>query len=117
LHGANLWPSGPEGVALRTAVEEYMRFMEHLGQVILGYIVSSLGISQADFRADFADPTILFRIFNYPAHSLDITMTDSLGVGEHTDYGYITILYQDHSGGLQIKSSDGSWVDVPPVRL
>ena len=27
----------------------------------------------------------------------------SLCIGEHTDYGYITLLYQDDSGGLEIK--------------
>ena len=37
------------------------------------------------------------------------------GVGEHTDYGYLTLLLQDNSGGLQVKLADGSWIDAPPV--
>lgn len=36
------------------------------------------------------------------------------GVGEHTDYGLLTILKQDDSGGLQVKSKSG-WVDAPPI--
>ena len=38
---------------------------------------------------------MLFRIFNYPPHA-------GSGVGEHTDYGMLTILRQDMSGGLQV---------------
>jgi isopenicillin N synthase-like dioxygenase len=37
-----------------------------------------------------------------------------LGVGEHTDYGVLTILKQDDVGGLQVKSKSG-WVDAPPI--
>lgn len=38
------------------------------------------------------------------------------GVGEHTDYGYLTLLLQDNSGGLQVKLTDGSWIDAPPIQ-
>jgi isopenicillin N synthase-like dioxygenase len=36
-------------------------------------------------------------------------------VGEHTDYGLLTLLAQDDSGGLQVETSRG-WIDVPPRR-
>jgi isopenicillin N synthase-like dioxygenase len=35
-------------------------------------------------------------------------------VGEHTDYGLLTLLAQDDRGGLQVATPDG-WVDAPPV--
>jgi isopenicillin N synthase-like dioxygenase len=35
-------------------------------------------------------------------------------VGEHTDYGLLTLLAQDDSGGLQIAAPEG-WIDAPPV--
>jgi isopenicillin N synthase-like dioxygenase len=35
-------------------------------------------------------------------------------VGEHTDYGVLTILRQDEVGGLQVKSR-GRWIAAPPV--
>jgi isopenicillin N synthase-like dioxygenase len=35
-------------------------------------------------------------------------------VGEHTDYGMLTILLQDEAGGLEVKSRS-RWIPAPPV--
>lgn len=59
-----------------------------------------------------AYPLTLFRIFHYPA--LASSDGDSWSVGEHTDYGLLTILLQDECGGLQVKSG-GRWLEAPPV--
>ncbi len=71
----------------------------------------SLGLDKDYFRDRYTDdPLILFRIFNYPPN----VTSDSWGVGEHTDYGLLTILKQDDSGGLQVKSKLG-WIEAPPI--
>ena len=36
--------------------------------------------------------------------------------GAHSDYGSMTILFQDFVGGLQLLDTKGNWVDVPPVE-
>ena len=54
---------------------------------------------------------MLFRIFHYPPQPAD---DDGWGVGEHTDYGLLTLLAQDDNGGLQVHTPDG-WIDAPPM--
>jgi isopenicillin N synthase-like dioxygenase len=75
-------------------------------------IASSLDLDESYFAERYtADPLILFRIFNYPRTPAP---ADGWGVGEHTDYGLLTMLKQDDNGGLQVKSRSG-WIDAPPV--
>ena len=109
LHGPNLFPAEP--AEMRQAVLEYMDAMTQLGHSLMAGIALSLGLEDSYF-ADHgtADPLILFRIFNYPP------MTDEAlwGVGEHTDYGLLTILLQDDAGGLEVRSRK-RWVPAPPI--
>ncbi len=61
-----------------------------------------------------ADPLTLFRIFHYPPVTPNPEADERWGVGEHTDYGVLTILKQDDVGGLQVKTGS-RWIDAPPV--
>jgi isopenicillin N synthase-like dioxygenase len=110
LHGANLFPEAvPE---LAPAVLAYLQAMTGLGQAVLRGIAESLGLAPSTFEDGMTrDPLILFRIFNYPAQETDDT---GWGVGEHTDYGLLTLLKQDDAGGLQVRSGNG-WIDAPPI--
>ncbi|MFE8601477.1 2-oxoglutarate and iron-dependent oxygenase domain-containing protein [Archangium violaceum] len=118
LHGPNLFPQEPS--SLREAVLDYLAALTRLGHSLMGGIALSLGLEEDHFSAgSMADPLVLFRIFNYPPGP--DTAEDgqpAWGVGEHTDYGVLTLLEQDEAGGLQVKSrADGEvrWIDAPPI--
>ena len=108
LHGANLWPSQPPG--LRPAVEAYMAACLTTAEALTRGISLALGL-EADHLAQayLQRPTQLFRIFRYPP-----TPPGAWGVGEHTDYGLLTLLAQDDVGGLEVKGRHG-WTEVPPT--
>lgn len=36
--------------------------------------------------------------------------------GEHSDYGCITLLWQDDVGGLEVRSNDGQWIQAPCIK-
>jgi isopenicillin N synthase-like dioxygenase len=101
---------------MRSAVLQYMQEMKRLGRLLMKTIACSLNVQDNNFFAQFDFPTELFRIFNYPPHH-DRFPADSMGVGVHSDYGYLTILKQDDSGGLQVRSLYDAdvWIDAPPV--
>ncbi len=109
LHGPNLYPSTvPE---LKSSVTAFMDQAGRSAHAIMEGVALSLGLDPQYFRRTYtAQPTLLFRIFHYPASEA----SEGWGVGEHTDYGLLTLLAQDHVGGLQVKTPHG-WIDAPPI--
>jgi len=109
LHGRNLFPNDE----LRHAVDGWLSALRPVADGILRGVALALGL-QADWfeRHVTSDPTILFRVFHYPALP-DNHRSDEWGVGEHTDYGLLTLLAQDRVGGLEVRTPDGRWIDVP----
>lgn len=108
MHGANLFPAQvPE---LRAAVLAYIAAMTTVGQALLVGVARALGLAGDYFVRHYtADPTVLFRVFHYPAGA-----EPGWGVGEHTDYGLLTLLAQDEVGGLEVRTPRG-WIDAPPI--
>jgi len=113
MHGPNLFP--PNMPQFREIVVDYMAAMTRVGHSLMAAIALSLGVEESYFADRYtSDPLILFRIFNYPPPSPNREIESSLGVGEHTDYGLLTILRQDMSGGLEVKTKS-HWVAAPPI--
>lgn len=114
MHGLNQWPAAQP--SLKPAVLGYMAAVTRAAAVTLEGVALSLGLPARYFHDRYtADPTVLFRIFHYPATPPADGRDDAFGVGEHTDYGLLTLLAQDDNGGLQVKGRDGVWFDAPPV--
>lgn len=111
LHGANQFPERP--VELAPLVTEWMERTAALGTVLMSAIARSLGLDPNWFDPWIADPTVLFRIFHYPPPPPRFAGT--WGVAEHTDYGLLTLLVQDDSGGLEVRVGS-RWVGVAPTE-
>ena len=108
MHGPNLFPARPAG--LRDAVLEYLEQVTALGQDLLRGIAVGLGLDERWFAQNLTgDPLVLFRIFHYPPVPPG---APGWGVAEHTDYGLVTVLGQDSSGGLEVRGASG-WLSVP----
>ena len=113
LHGANLWPR--EVPELRPAVEAYMGATVRAAHALMEGVALALGLDAHYFARTYtAEPTVLFRIFRYPPQR-PADDERRWGVGEHTDYGLLTLLAQDAHGCLQVRTRDG-WIDAPPIE-
>ena len=113
MHGRNLFPSRIP--LFRETVLDYMAAMTALGHRLMEGMALSLGLGESYFADRYTkDPLVLFRIFHYPRATRAVEDEPCWGVGEHTDYGVLTILKQDAAGGLQVKSRS-RWIAAPPI--
>ena len=112
LQGTNQWPEWlPE---FRTAIEAYRNEVERVSRRIIRLIAVALGLKKTALDRYFAKPTTFLRLLHYPPHPTDAA-DDQFGAAPHTDYGIITLLAQDDSGGLQVRRRDGGWIDAAPL--
>lgn len=123
LKGRNLWPDAdlPE---LRPCVEEYAEHMGALSEELTDALSLALGLERDGLR-EFFEPTPHWqlKLASYEC-ATDPTGASpgkagaaeeaEIGVGAHTDSGFLTLLLQDDAGGLQAFTR-GAWTDVPPA--
>lgn len=113
LLGPNRWPEFlPE---LREALYAYFEASFACGDRLLRAIAVSIGIEADFFFARYRKPYARGQIVHYPPQPPSLG-PDQRGIGEHTDFGCITLLSQDSNGGLQIRARDGEWVKARPIE-
>jgi isopenicillin N synthase-like dioxygenase len=109
---ANPWPLGIEG--FRAGAEAYMDHMVGLGRGLASSLALSLDLPEDYFAEGLREPNCNVRMLRYPPQPPDAQF-NQLGAGAHTDWGLITILMQDHVGGLEVQNVEGDWIRADPV--
>jgi isopenicillin N synthase-like dioxygenase len=114
LRGPNQWPDFmPE---LRVALDAYYEEIGMAGADLLKAVAVGLGIEPGFFEPKYGKRLQRTQMVYYPPHP-PMAETDQFGVAPHTDYGCITLLYQDNSGGLQVRElGNNSWIDATPIE-
>ena len=100
LAGENQYPSGE----FEAAVEAYYDAMNDVGRKIMSHLNVPL---------DLDTPFSLLRILHYPVLPDEETRRQEnidVGIGCHTDYGFLTLIVSD-APGLQVECN-GSWINA-----
>jgi isopenicillin N synthase-like dioxygenase len=112
LLGPNRWPDFmPE---LQPVLNEYFDATNACGKRLLRAFAASLGVDDARFIGTFNRPVSRGSLIYYPPQPADMD-EDQFGVAPHTDYGCLTLLAQDQTGGLQVKGKGGEWLTAHPI--
>jgi isopenicillin N synthase-like dioxygenase len=113
LRGPNNWPPGMP--AFRAAMEAYYAALGACGADLMRAVAVSLGVD-ADFFADkYRKRLQRTQVVYYPPQPADAT-EDQFGVAPHTDFGCITLLWQDETGGLEVlERGSRRWIPAPPI--
>ena len=114
LFAPNIWPDRP--ASLRPALVAYLAEVRRVADVLLDVFAVALGLPDGWFRPFTTHSTDTLRTIHYETHPGDADPLDGqLGMGAHTDYGIVTVLYADQVPGLQIIGPDHEWHGVVPA--
>jgi isopenicillin N synthase-like dioxygenase len=110
LQGPNQWPSAlPE---LKPALLTYLAEVTNLAIRVLRAFACALEQPETIFEPIYTPtPHQLIKIIRYPGRENDAASDQ--GVGAHKDSGFVTVLLQDCTAGLQVEGTQG-WIDAPP---
>lgn len=108
----NQWPEFLP--SMRPALTRYFAEVNGVGWRLLRAFAVSLGIAPDRFVQTIARPTSRGSIIYYLPQPPDLG-EDQFGVAPHTDWGCLTLLAQDQTGGLEVRGRDGEWVSAVPI--
>jgi len=112
------YPWGQCPQELRTEIQSYYELAGGLASELLGWVEAH---SPTDVSARYSEPLSammtgseqsLLRILHSPPLAGD-EAPDAIRASAHEDINLLTILPAANEPGLQVKTRDGSWLDVP----
>ena len=112
IENARMWPAELPG--FRDDVVAYHAAVVGLGAHLMSLIATSLDLPDDAFVEAYEGAHITLRLLRYPPDRGD-ALPDQIGAGAHTDWGGITVLAQDASGGLEVRDAHGAWMRAEPV--
>ncbi|MCU1481755.1 MAG: 2OG-Fe(II) oxygenase [Subtercola sp.] len=98
----NVWPGHP--LAFRGQVADYYHEVQRVSGVLMRVIADALGVAPTFFDGFDTASVDMLRLNVYPEAAG--------GMGAHTDFGFVTVLWADRMPGLQFLGLDNSWHDV-----
>lgn len=111
--GRNQWPDRPAG--FRAAVYPFFEQGLECGRRLLRAFATSLELPAETFVRRWDHPIARGTIIYYPEQP-PMMGQEQFGVSPHTDYGCLTLLWQDAIGGLEVQTYEGDWVTAHPIE-
>ncbi|MGF1522479.1 MAG: isopenicillin N synthase family dioxygenase [Leptolyngbyaceae cyanobacterium] len=103
----------PEQTELNQALLAFYHAGSEVCSQIMQAFALAFGLPEAYFDAQHDRHYSTVRLLHYPPVEKD-TESGTIRAGAHSDYGTITLLFQDDVGGLEIWHN-GSWVPAPYI--
>jgi isopenicillin N synthase-like dioxygenase len=113
LVGPNQWPDSNALLEFQSTMEAYFDQASAVAFRVVRLIALALKLPETYFDQYFQEPMAALRLLHY-AKEESRPEKGIFACGAHSDYGMVTLLLTDENHGLQILTSEGKWMDVPP---
>lgn len=107
----NIWVPEEKLPGFRNFIEEFYETCFKLELEILAALARALGVDENQMVALHNKAENEFRILHYPEiPASELADGTATRIAEHTDFGSITMLFQDSVGGLQVEDQQNPGV-------
>lgn len=111
--GHNQWPSEP--AQFRPAMVEFFNSASAVAVDLMRAFAVSMNLKEDAFLKTARNPVSRGASVYYPPQPADLG-EEQFGVAPHTDYGCLTLVWQDEVGGLEVRNANGDWVTAHPIE-
>ena len=108
----DLWPVGHP--AFQQHVTHFFEECTARAHRVLEAFAIALSLPPDTLTKHHQNHSYTLRLLHYPPLQ-ESPKAGQLRAGAHSDYGSITLLFQDKVGGLEVLSNDGSWMPAPAI--
>ncbi|GAA5902901.1 hypothetical protein JCM6882_009156 [Rhodosporidiobolus microsporus] len=110
----NRWPDA-EFPEFKPFMNDFFASCHQLHVEIMRALALAMGLGESFFDDKVNQQAHNLRLLNYP--SIEREKIDNGGnrAGSHSDYGTVTLLFQDMVGGLEVQDKEGNFVPAKPV--
>ena len=111
--GRNQWPD--EMPEFKRSVYPFFEAGLQCGRDMMRAFALAMELPEDSFLKATNEPIARSSIIRYPPQPEDLGV-EQFGVAPHTDYGCLTLLWQDQVGGLEVQTREGEWVTAHPIE-
>jgi isopenicillin N synthase-like dioxygenase len=108
--GPECWPADLPG--FRETALRYYDALDALAQAMLPLYATALDLPAGFFGPLCDRPMTNLRFTHYPPAEYG---ANQFGIAPHSDSSFFTLLAQNRVPGLQLRTTDGVWFDVPVI--
>ncbi len=114
IYAENIWPDVDGGAEFRRDVEAWFVAAGSVARRMTEIFSVALGLPVDHLRQSTGHSIDVLRLNHYDVPDGLAVEEAQMGMGAHTDYGIVTVLWADPVPGLEILLADGSWRSVMP---
>lgn len=113
-YAPNNWPDAAPG--FQPQVQRYFGQVQALARTLMSTVTDALTLPHGYFESMIDHSIEVLKMNNFALPEGDERFSGVLqGMGAHTDFGILTILWADQVPGLQVLDRAGTWHDVRPA--
>ncbi|GAA5844650.1 hypothetical protein JCM5353_001331 [Sporobolomyces roseus] len=105
------WPREQDLPGFRVTMNSFHLACHHLHLRIMSLLAIALDLDPDYFGPSISSRSHCLRLLHYPPTK---RTEGNTRIGSHTDFGTVTLLWQDSTGGLEVTGPDGEWASVEP---